>query len=344
MTREEIRKALAAPFAPDVVKFKAQTVKDNRALAVAFIDARDVAARLDDVLGIDGWEEAYRTEPSGNVVCTLTVYVGERRVNREDIGGPSDQKNTGDKAKAAFSDAFKRAAVKFGVGRYIYRLPKSWVGYDPQKKQLTEKPQFPAWAVPDDFKAAGPKLADTVAKLALAYCNEAKRNVADYTSGLLSQLGYKDPAKVSVATIQLRHANAMMRKINADIEEWATGKLPDGYPKTGAELHKRVTAKDTELAKLHPKHVAVGSLVASVVEAGTKSGLPSDLTKWEGNKAMRLGTDAVSAFLAALNVKTGQQKAEEPQKADPTDGRTDPQEEGGEGDYGGDDYGGEDYT
>jgi hypothetical protein len=40
-----------------------------------------------------------------------------------DVGGPSEQPDEGDRVKAAFSDALKRAAVKFGIGRYLYRLP-----------------------------------------------------------------------------------------------------------------------------------------------------------------------------------------------------------------------------
>ena len=40
------------------------------------------------------------------------------------------------------------AAVKFGVGRYLYRLPAQWCDYDPQKKHFVRQPQLPAWAVP----------------------------------------------------------------------------------------------------------------------------------------------------------------------------------------------------
>jgi hypothetical protein len=49
----------------------------------------------------------------------------------------------GDRLKAAFSDALKRAAVKFGVGRYLYRLPSQWVDWDPQRRQFKVKPVLP---------------------------------------------------------------------------------------------------------------------------------------------------------------------------------------------------------
>jgi len=48
--------------------------------------------------------------------------------------------------KAAFSDALKRTAVKFGIGRYLYRLPQQWADYDPVKKQFAGTPRLPDWA------------------------------------------------------------------------------------------------------------------------------------------------------------------------------------------------------
>jgi hypothetical protein len=51
------------------------------------------------------------------------------------VAGPSDQKDAGDKRKAAFSDALKRAAVKFGIGRYLYNLPGVWCDYTPKSRK-----------------------------------------------------------------------------------------------------------------------------------------------------------------------------------------------------------------
>jgi hypothetical protein len=51
-----------------------------------------------------------------------------------DVGSPSEQPDDGDQLKAALSDALKRAAIKLGIGRYHYRLPRQWVDYDPQAR------------------------------------------------------------------------------------------------------------------------------------------------------------------------------------------------------------------
>src|SRR5262249_56412290 len=50
--------------------------------------------------------------------------------------------------KAPSPDALKRAAVKFGIGRYLYALPPSWTDYDPTKRQFTSMPTLPEWATP----------------------------------------------------------------------------------------------------------------------------------------------------------------------------------------------------
>ena len=52
--------ALAAPFDPRDVKWKPQSVKGNRAMALAYLDARAIQDRLDEVLGVEGWQDEYQ--------------------------------------------------------------------------------------------------------------------------------------------------------------------------------------------------------------------------------------------------------------------------------------------
>jgi hypothetical protein len=139
---------LAEPFEVREVKFKPQSVKGSRALAMAYIDARHVMDRLDDVLGVENWTDAYEIVPDGSVVCRLSLKVGGEWITKTDVGSPSEQPDGGDRLKAAFSDALKRAAVKFGIGRYLYRLPAVWADYDAQKRAFSSAPQLPHWALP----------------------------------------------------------------------------------------------------------------------------------------------------------------------------------------------------
>jgi Rad52/22 family double-strand break repair protein len=153
---EAIAQALSAPFDAGEVKFKPAVVSGNRALALAYVDARVIQDRLDDVLGVMGWQDSYRVLPDGSVMCRLRLKIGEQWITKVDVGGQSEQPDGGDRTKAAFSDALKRAAVKFGVGRYLYRLPQMWADYDPHKRQFVRPPALPASALPPQ-SARAPK-------------------------------------------------------------------------------------------------------------------------------------------------------------------------------------------
>ena len=145
---DAVTQSLAAPFAGSEVKFKPQHITGNRALVVPFVDARVIQDRLDDVLGVMGWQDRYKCLPDGSVVCRLRIRLGEEWITKEDVGGQSEQPDEGDRRKAAFSDALKRAAVKFGIGRYLYRLKPQWVDYDPQKRQVVGTPKLPGVLTP----------------------------------------------------------------------------------------------------------------------------------------------------------------------------------------------------
>jgi hypothetical protein len=148
MDAKEIQEALASPFDPSEVKFKPQLVKNNRALAAAYIDARLVQDRLDDVVGVGGWKTEFTQVSPESVECRLSLRIDGEWITRADVGSTSEQPDAGDRMKAAYSDALKRAAVQFGVGRYLYRLPATWADYDPVKKMFTQLPRLPESARP----------------------------------------------------------------------------------------------------------------------------------------------------------------------------------------------------
>ncbi len=143
-----LTRQLADPFDPTEVKFKPQVVSGNRAMALAYVDARVIQDRLDEVLGVEGWQDEYEALADGAVVCRLRLKLGDKWITKSDVGGPSEQPDGGDRMKAAFSDALKRAAVKFGIGRYLYRLPNQWVDWDAQRRQFVQTPKLPAYALP----------------------------------------------------------------------------------------------------------------------------------------------------------------------------------------------------
>src|SRR5262249_44867130 len=93
---------------------------------------------------------------------------------------------------AAFSDALKRAAVKFGVGRYLYRLPQQWCDYDPQKRRFVKEPALPESALPKPKKPAPkpePKPAAVSGKVSSLPANgvELRQRLSAYEATLAKQ-------------------------------------------------------------------------------------------------------------------------------------------------------------
>lgn len=110
------------------IHWRAQSVsKKNpdapKAMALAYMDARDVQDRLDEVCGPENWSDSYVETPKGRIICTISINCGVAWVSKSD--GAGDTAVEGE--KGGISDAFKRAAVKWGVGRYLYDMPTPWV-------------------------------------------------------------------------------------------------------------------------------------------------------------------------------------------------------------------------
>jgi hypothetical protein len=117
-------KKLSAPFPPNKVSWRiGQKTKDGRkAMALAYIDARDVMARLDEVCGPGGWQASY-PHANGKTVCSIGIKHGDEWIWKANGAGDTDI----EAEKGALSDAFKRAAVMWGVGRYLYDVASVWV-------------------------------------------------------------------------------------------------------------------------------------------------------------------------------------------------------------------------
>lgn len=124
---------LADPFPPERVHWRIQRLAPDRkrGLAVCYIDARDVMDRLDEVVGPMGWQTRLEAV-AGRVVCSIGIWCPDRKewIWKSDGAGDSDI----EPEKGGISDAFKRAAVHWGVGRYLYRIQSGWVDTEPAGK------------------------------------------------------------------------------------------------------------------------------------------------------------------------------------------------------------------
>ena len=115
---------LHAPFPPNEIEWRVGSTNRDKSsgLALAYLTARHVMERLDEVCGPENWQDRYEFHGK-RTVCYLSIRIGDQWVTKADGAGDSDV----EAEKGAISDALKRAAVKWGIGRYLYSLGNTWV-------------------------------------------------------------------------------------------------------------------------------------------------------------------------------------------------------------------------
>lgn len=128
---------------------------------LAYLDARAVQMRLDDVCGPTGWKVGYEPAPKGGVMATLSIRDEQGRwVSKQDVADNTDFEGI----KGGASGAFKRAAVVWGIGRYLYALDAPWVPvqergdirvwHKDKSGDVLEgyctPPALPKWALPEE--------------------------------------------------------------------------------------------------------------------------------------------------------------------------------------------------
>ena len=97
------------------IPYKWRTGPGNTQLA--YIDARDVMDLLDEVVGPENWQDSYELV-GDKIIAGVGILANDQWVWKYDTGTESNI----EEEKGMFSDAFKRAAVKWGVGRFLYDL------------------------------------------------------------------------------------------------------------------------------------------------------------------------------------------------------------------------------
>jgi hypothetical protein len=138
MTSEEKKKiyaALAAPFPEHYIQ-RTQGRVTGRGYDTAGIGYQHIANRLNEVLGVGAWR-AHRTvtvkevltakgRPAFEAICDITLELGEWAsgefmVFAESLAdGGHTAMSEADARKGSYTNAFKKAAAFFGVGRQAY--------------------------------------------------------------------------------------------------------------------------------------------------------------------------------------------------------------------------------
>ena len=115
---------LTAPIPPELLEWRVQQqTKTGKLIVVPYITNRCVMERFDKQFGWHGWQSSFR-EIADGFICTLTVTLPDgTRVSKEDGATRTDI----EPVKGGISDAMKRCAVQFGIGRSLYNYPRVFI-------------------------------------------------------------------------------------------------------------------------------------------------------------------------------------------------------------------------
>lgn len=179
-------KTLREPFAASDIEWRIQSagVANGKAwgTVIAYITNRAIQTRLDTVAEPQNWRNEFEKAPDDGVLCGISIYDEDRK---EWITKYDGAENTNVEAvKGGLSSSMKRAAVQWGIGRYLYDIETTFVSmtdqkpsnmkdwhmhYDKESKKryYWKSPELPAWAKPQDDEKELQKLKAQITELAL---------------------------------------------------------------------------------------------------------------------------------------------------------------------------------
>ena len=121
---KELYEKLKEKFDEKDLEFRVGATNSDKTmgLALAYVQARAIQNRLDEVLGMENWKVSYR-EIQGGFLCTLSIRINDEWIEKEDGASVTEFESV----KGGISNSFKRVASSgFGIGRYLYNARDSW--------------------------------------------------------------------------------------------------------------------------------------------------------------------------------------------------------------------------
>lgn len=148
MEINDLQEKLSVPFLPSEIEWRiGATNKDKTSgIALPYITNRAIMNRLDETVGISNWKNEFFIQDKAKI-CGISIRIGDEWITKYDGADDTNIEAT----KGGISNAMKRAAVQWGIGRYLYKLPTMWVGIEPNGKSYKIKgkpPELPNWALP----------------------------------------------------------------------------------------------------------------------------------------------------------------------------------------------------
>lgn len=149
---------LSEPFPADQIKWRAgATNRDkSKAIALPYAEARAYEDRLNTTCP-GHWHVDFQPWGDNRIICRLTIH----NLTRSSTGEAGDA-NPDIAGTSAEAQAFKRTCSKYGLGRYLYDQPTTWVDYDPKTKRLLNTPSLNTTATVTTAVKTGPERSETI--------------------------------------------------------------------------------------------------------------------------------------------------------------------------------------
>jgi hypothetical protein len=213
-TAQEMFDELCRPFAAEEIEWRigSTNADKTKGMALAYMDARAVMDRFDAVCGPDGWQCNYTM--SGPVaICNIGVLMPSGAwIWKADGAGATDVEGE----KGMLSDALKRAAVRWGVGRYLYEMNSPWVAIVQRGKSsyLADGVRKELDAVHEDFcMKAGWGL--RAGRVAYSFANQVVKHFVT-SADEASQLRERNAGTIAQLPVAMRrHLNETLDRIGA---------------------------------------------------------------------------------------------------------------------------------
>lgn len=152
MDEKQIMAKLAEPFPPEEIEWRVGATDTNKTkgIALAYVTNRAIQNRLDEVFGCFGWKNEFKEWKGTAQICGISVLHNGEWITKWDGADDSNM----EAVKGGLSDAMKRAAYQWGIGRYLYNLENIWCPIEQRGKSyvLAEIPKLPAWALPKGYE------------------------------------------------------------------------------------------------------------------------------------------------------------------------------------------------
>lgn len=102
----------------DEIKKKSSEIVISGLFAKPVADSAEaIRDKLDEVVGIDGWEVDFSTFASESIKCTLRVCIAGEWITKAGIGSPNEGTSMGPtKLRNALDNSFRAAARMYGIG------------------------------------------------------------------------------------------------------------------------------------------------------------------------------------------------------------------------------------